>query len=243
MNQSGCAICNRLSPNELLELDQVAGDPATWPSSVWGILAPPRGSALPASYRRYGAEEMSRRWLEAHGYGDIASKYVLRRHIRYDVVHLPRDAADLVEIGVMAGTRTSQALIPAVPRMDPEAFLTYFNRGITMGNSALELLTHRINGYIEKDEDPPERLVLELAKLGAKLATTQAQLRQRGMRFGEDENEDDAFRGGAELPSERIGHHRIRTVGGERRPVRDEGQADRDVFNARSREEGSPTLD
>ncbi len=53
----------------------------------------------------------------------------------------------------------------------------------------------------------------------------------------------EGFRAGAGgLPSPRMSGHRIRSVDGERRPVRDEGYADREEYNRKARERGGETL-
>lgn len=236
-----CAICSRLTSRELLELDSVVGDPAAWPSTVWGIFDPPKGP-MSVSYRRYGAQRMGREWLDKHGYGDL-SNYVLRRHIRYDVAHVARDTAELVAVGILRSSQGSVTKIPEAPTIDSGAFIRYFNSGIIMGEAAHRLLAETINKTIEAGDIPDPKLVMKLADMGASFARTQAGLVAKGLKFGEAENEDDAFRGSADsLPSERIGGVRIRTIDGERRPVRDKGRKDRDGYNKRAKEEGSEGL-
>ena len=236
-----CVICNRLSPSELLGLDAVVGDPAAWPATVWGIFDPPKG-AMSVSYRRYGAQRMGREWLRGHGYDDI-SDYTLRRHIRYDVAHVARDTAELVAIGILRSTQGSVTRIPEAPTLDSGAFIRYFNSGIIMGEAAHRLLAETINRTIEAGDIPDPKLVMKLADMGAQFARTQAGLVAKGLKFGEAENEDDAFRGSeATLPSERIGNVRVRMIDGERRPVRDKGRKDREHYNKRAKEEGSEGL-
>jgi hypothetical protein len=235
-----CAVCDRLSPTQLLELDTIVGDPAVWPVSVWSIFEPPKG-ALPASYRRFGAVRMGRDWLDANGYNDIFDGQ-LRKHIRYDVVHVARDAGELASIGLIRQTRP-KTTIPTASTLDTGAFIRYFNAGIQMGEAAARLMAERINAAIEAGDEPDPKLVMKLADMGASFAKTQASLMSKGLKFGQEENEDDAFRGSAEtLPSANIGHTRVRLIDGERRPVRDRGPADRERHRRRAEEEGSEGL-
>lgn len=235
-----CEVCNRLSPVQLLELDTVIGDPAAWPITVWTIFEPPKGG-LPASYRRFGAVRMGRDWLDAHGFADIRDG-TLRRHVRYDVVHVARDASELASIGLIRQTRP-KTLIPTMNTLDTGAFIRYFNAGILMGEAAARLMAERINAAVENGDEPDPKLVMKLADMGASFAKTQASLMAKGLKFGQGEDDDDAFRGGEDtLPSERIGNHRVRLIDGERRVVKDEGPTDRAHFNKRAREEGTEEL-
>lgn len=237
----GCPICDRLSPSDLFALDTLIADPAAWPSTVWGLFSPPTGG-LPASYRRFGAQRVGREWLDNHGYSGISTG-ALRRHIRFDVAHVARDLAELVGLGLITTSRT-QTRIPTNPTLDAGAFVSYFNAGIQMGAAAQRMLAERINDALDRGEVPDEKLVMKLADMGAQFARSQASLMAKGLRFnGEEEDEDDAFRGPADdLPSKRMGHHRVRTIEGERRPVADEGPADREHFNERARHEGREGL-
>lgn len=236
-----CLICDRLSPVQLLELDTVIGDPAGWPITVWGLFEPPKGG-LPASYRRFGAQRMGREWLDRHGFPDITDGW-LRGHIRYDVAHVAHDASDLVKLGLIAKTKT-QTRIPTNPTIDGAAFIRYFNAGIQMGEAAQRMLAERINAAIEAGEAADPKLVMKLADMGAAFARTQATLMAKGLKFGQDENEDDAFRGAKDdLPSPPMGHVRVRTINGERRPVLDRGPADRERHRKRAEQEGSEGLE
>lgn len=235
--QGRCGICDTLPPSSLMELDALLGDPAAWPSSVWGLFDPPKGG-LPASYRRFGAQRVGREWLDRHGWDGITTG-TLRRHIRYDVAHVTRDVAELVTVGIISTTRT-QTRIPTTPTIDAGAFISYFNAGVQMGAAAQRLLAERINAAIDAGDEPDPKLVMKLADMGASFAKTQATLVAKGLKFGEDESEDEAFRGSEDdLPSPRMGHQRVRTVNGERQVVRDEGPKDRERYNKRAREEGS----
>jgi len=236
-----CDVCNKLSPMQLLELDTVIGDPAGWPVTIWALFEPPTGG-LPASYRRFGAQRMGREWLDKHGYASITDGR-LRTHIRFDVAHIAHNVSDLVKLGLIRKTNT-QTRIPTNSTIDGAAFIRYFNSGIQMGEAAQRLLAERINAAIESGEEADTRLVMKLADMGAAFARTQATLMAKGLKFGQDANDDDAFRGAPEdLPSPRIGHNRIRTIDGERRPVLDQGPADRERHRKRAEQEGSEGLE
>lgn len=234
-----CAICDRLPPADLLELDTLLGDPALWPSTIWAFFSPPEGG-LPASYRRFGAVRVGREWLDTHGWEGI-SNHILRKHFKQDVVHVARDPMELVELGIIQKSKPQYNRIPVNPSLDAGAVIRYFNAGVQMGEAALKLLATRINAAIDDGVEPDPKTVMRLADLGSKLAVAQAQLVARGAKFGQDEDEDDAFRGSE--AGERIGHHRARVIEGETRMVKDSGPADREQYNQRAREEGSPLLD
>jgi len=237
----GCMICATLSPRQVLELDQLLGDPAMWPSTVFNLMGKPEGG-LPASYRRYGAERVGREWLDSHGFEHIG-KLPLRRHIRYDVVHVAKDPTDLIEIGLIARSKSHR--LPTSPVIDRTAFITYFNSGIQVGAAAHQLLAEQINKLIDEDKPVPTSLLTKLAEMGSQFARTQAQLIARGVRFTEDDDEDEAFRGKPDdLPSPPIGGHtRIRTIDGERRPIADEGRKDREEYARRRADEGRDGID
>lgn len=237
-----CIICETLPVNDLLELDALLADPLAWPTSIWGLFSPPKGGALPASYRRFGAQRAGRAWLDGHGHQGIGDN-ILRRHIRFDVAHVARDAADLVSVGLIAAS-SPVTRIPTNPTLDSGAYIRYFNSGIQMGSAAMTMLAERINKSIEEGKEPDTKLIMKLADMGAAFAKMQASLVAKGLKVGAEEDEDDAFRGDPDdLPSPRMGHSRVRTVNGERRPVHDEGPADRADYHARVAQEGGDLLD
>lgn len=241
MRAGHCDVCQRLSPTDLLELDALVGDPTRWPSTIWSFFSPP-ANGLPASYRRFGAMRVGRDWLDGHGWGEITNQ-TLRRHIRYDVPHVAVTPDELVKVGLIRSTSAKTGLIPVNPALDAGAVIRYFNAGIQMGEAALRLTAERINRIMAEGGEPDPKLVLKLADLGSKLAVAQASLQTRGAKFtGEVDDEDDAFRG-SDVPGQRIGAHRSRTIEGEVRMVQDKGPADRERYNERAREEGSPVLD
>lgn len=238
MSKAGaCQICDTLPPQKLMELDAIIGDPAAWPITIWGIFEPPKGQ-LSASYRRHGATAMARDWLDREGIKWITMQ-TIRKHVRFDVVHIPRDASDLIQLGIVAEAGTQRTRIPTAPTIDAGAFIRYFNAGIQMGEAATRLLAERINAMIERGEEPDPKLVMKLADMGAAFARSQAALMARGLKFGEEEDDDAAFMGSdEERPGPRIGHSRVKMVDGERRPVHDEGPADRAKHRKRREAEG-----
>lgn len=230
-----CAVCTRVDQFDLIELDTLMGDPSAWPATIWGIFNPPTGD-VPASYRRYGAVEMGLDWLGRHGFDDITRTQV-RNHYRFDVPKIATNPADLVATGLIArGNQTE------VAKLDPGAYLRYYNAGVEVGIKGLGLLQDRIATLQAEGKEVPLALVKLAVDVGSKLAMSQAAIKAAGKPWG-DQDDDDGFRAGsAPEPSPRFGHHRIRTIDGEARPVKDMGPADRDRFNERARQEGSPEL-
>lgn len=240
----GCRVCDELPPGDLADLDLLMGDVGRWPTTVWGIFDPPKGT--PNALRlRFGARNVARAWLAEHGYpATLFSDDILNRHYRFDVPVVAATAEDLLNRGLIAARADegkNRGL--TIETIDPKAFLTYFDRGIKLGNRSLELLATRVEAMIARDEDVPLSTLKLLVDLGAKLATTQATLKARGLAMDGDDDGEEGFRAGsAPLPSDRIGHHRIRVVDGVSRPVTDEGQADREHFSERSKAEGGSGL-
>lgn len=235
----GCKVCDTVAPGDLVELDLIMGDSSRWPDSVWRIFEPPK--VLTPAYRRWGAVEMGLAWLTDHGYTEI-TKANVRKHYRYDVVIVAASADEIADRGVIAAVDARRTKI-AGGVVDPTAYLGYFDRGIRLGNRALELLERRVEQLIEAREEVPLGVLKMLADLGSKLAITQAQIRARGKYGDEGADEDEGFRVGSSPPaSPRMGHARIRTIDGVARPVRDEGPADRARYNAAAEQQGGTTL-
>lgn len=237
-----CSICHELGPGDLSELDLLMGDASRWPATVWGVFSKPKGP-LNANRQRFGAVQMAKGWLAARGL--YFSDKIIRSHYRYDVVVIASSVEDLVNRGIIeanAGEGTGK-LIPSGEKLDPTAFLKYFDRGIKLGNRGLELLEERVDKMIANGEDVPLIVLKMLVENGGKLATTQAMLMARNVKLGADPDEEEGFRAGSQpLPSQRIGHARIRNIEGEDRPVTDTGPADREKFSERSRQEGGEGL-
>ena len=140
-------------------------------------------------------------------------------------------------------TKAKGRRLPTSPTLDAGQFITYFNSGIQVGIASHQLIVDRINKLLDDDKEVPIRLLEKLADMGAAFAKTQAQLMARGVRFEADPHEDESFMGSDdERPSTRIGHARIRTVEGERRPIADEGPKDRDAVNKRQLERGGDPI-
>lgn len=231
-------MCAQVNAFDLIELDALMGDPSAWPASVWGnVFEKPQGD-LPAAYRRFGAIEMGVEWLARHDYLEL-DRGDVRRHYRYDVPKIATTPADLVATGLIArgNARTT------IAKLNPLAYLTYYNTGIEVGIEGLNLLMDRIETLKKENKEVPIALVKMALDAGGKLAMSQAAIKAQGRPFGQDDDADDGFRTGAgDAPSTRMGHHRIRTVEGESRPIRDTGPADRAAYNERARQEGSPEL-
>lgn len=239
---STCDICRQVPTGDLMELDIIMGDAAYWPSTVWGAFKPPKGRMTPAR-QRFGAVEMGRKWLTEHGFE--FSDRIIRNHYRYDVVVVAASLEDLVNRGLIEQDprKGSSAMTTTADRIDPGAFLQYFDRGIKLGNRSLELLATRLEEQVNKGEAVPIATLMKMAELGAKLATTQATIKARSLPWGDDSDAEEGFRvGSMPEPSQRVGHHRIRVIDGEARPVKDEGPADREHYSARAREEGGEGL-
>jgi hypothetical protein len=169
----GCRICDELPIGDLAELDLLMGDASHWPETVWGIFTRPRGS-IPASYQRFGALRVGRDWLTAHGYPEERfGQKVLRQHYRFDVVVIASDPIELLNRGLIAQGDGREARLD-VDKIDPQAYLTYFDRGIRLGNRGLELLATRVEQMVARDEEVPLALLKAIADIGGKLATTQA---------------------------------------------------------------------
>lgn len=90
----------------------------------------------------------------------------------------------------------------------------------------------------ENNEPPTDTELWRLADAGQKMAGMVAR-----SKVNVAPPDLSGFRAGATgLPSQRMGHSRLRVVDGERRPVKDEGRADRKHYNKRARQEGGPLL-
>lgn len=241
VNKSGCRVCDTVGPGDLIELDALMGDSSRWPATVWGQFEPPAGP-LTGSFRRFGAVEMGLALLRSKNIDGINRGH-MRRHYRFDVPIVAITPADFVSIGVEQGA--DQRMVAAPAEVDPLNYLKYYQQGINVGIASLRLLEARITAMVAagKADEIPMSIIKLAADLGAKLATSQAKIRASGQRWGDESEEEEGFRQGAEPPpSPRMGHARIRTIEGKAVPVRDEGPADRAAYNRRAREEGSPTL-
>lgn len=229
-----CKVCDTLPPGDLIELDMLLGDPMRWPVTIWGAFAPPEGG-LPASYRRLGAIKMGLAWLDEHGWSGEFTKAQVRRHWTYDVPALSVDVDAMVARGLVAEGQRGGLTTDVI---DPLSFVRLYSKGIELGIRGLELLNLRAQALIDQKEEVPLVLVKMMIDAGTKLAMSQASIKAAGKPFGDaDVDENAAFAGSGEV-GQRLGHSRIRVVDGERRPVVDEGKADRDHYNERAAQEG-----
>lgn len=239
---STCKLCRTLPTGDLIELDLLMGDAGRWPSTVWGIFKPPKGHMTPAR-QRFGAVVMGNNWLVENGHAGEFTEKQVRDHYRYDVTVVAASLEDLVNRGVIeAGARKNSAMTSSADQLDAAAFLTYFDRGIKLGNRGLELLSTRLEDMVSKGQEVPLPVLKMVVELGLKLSTTQAQIKARGLSLGETDDEDEGFRTGSGAPSVRMGHHRIRTIEGEARVVADQGPADRARYNEGAEQDASPKL-
>jgi hypothetical protein len=242
--RNGCRICESIPIADLTELDLLMGDASRWPSTIWGVFDPPKGP-MNALRQRFGAVRMAQGWLVAHGHAGEFSEAQIRQHYRYDVTVIASDPIELLNKGIIEASpgRSDRPSLPDGEKLDPAAFLTYFDRGIKLGNRGLALLEARIDKMIADGVEIPFPILKQLIDAGGKLAMTQAQLKARGLQLGDAADEDEGFRAGSmPLPSQRVGHNRVRVIEGEARPIRDEGPADREHFDERNRAEGGPGL-
>lgn len=231
-----CHIEATLGREASLELDIMLADPKRWPKAIFeGWQLPP--GPMPMSMRSWGGIKVGLEWCRSRGFEFTSSQ--MNRHYREHVPIVPYTPDDFVA----KGAETAKTGLPAVPD-DPITYMQVYQNGLRVGNRALDLLQRRVDELIADDKDVPTQLLLKLADLGTKLATSQASIMARGMDLSRQQDDEiEGFRAGsAPLPSERLGHHRIRVIEGEPRPVADQGPADRAKYNERAKQEGSPTL-
>lgn len=233
----GCSVCDQVAPSALVELDLLMGDASRWPSSVWDKFAAPAGLIIPPAMRRWGAARLGLAWLQENGYADIGKSSVYHHYEKHTPV-IAVDPDKLVENGVLV---SGGGAIPD-PAINPIAYLRFYAKGIEAGIKGLELLMAMVKELEEKDQAVPLSLIKLLTDIGGKLATSQAQIKAREKSIG-TEDDDEGFRAGAGgLPSDRMGHARIRTVGGVSGPIHDEGPKDRAAYNDRAAQEGGDPL-
>lgn len=226
---------------ELLELNSLLADPSLWPKNILADWIIPKG-ALPATIRQFGGIGTGMEWLADHGFPTVTRK-AMEHHFNTHVVHIAKTDADTEQLGKMATIKGDPSLA-IIPQMRPNLFIDYYSQGIQLGVYALERLRADVIAVEEAGEKVPQRTLWQLAELGAKLAMSQAAMLARGSKIEETGDEMAGFRAGeAPLPSQKFGDHRVRTIDGEARPVTDRGKADRDTYNKRAKQEGSPTFD
>lgn len=236
-----CQVCTKVPASELMELNALLADPDQWPKNILDGWVIPK-NVLPGSIRQFGGEAMGMQWLKDHGFPDIPRKS-MEHHFHTHVVHIAKNDKDTAELGKMVTARSDPNLA-IMPSMRPGLFIDYYATGIQLGVYALEKLKSDIIELEQSGEKIPHRTLWQMAELGAKLSMSQAAMLSRGQKIEETGDEMAGFRAGeAPLPSQKFGDHRVRTIDGEARPVTDRGKADRDTYNKRAKQEGSPTFD
>lgn len=231
-----CIVEETLGRDLSLELDIFLADPSLWPKAIFETwqLAP---GPLPSRFRSWGAVKLGVEWCESRNFTFSARQ--MAKHYRLHVPIIPYTPDDIASKGAVDVKSHS-----AVQVQNPISYMELYQKGLVVGNRALELMSERVEDMEAAGEEVPLALLTKLADYGVKLATSQAQIMAKGM-FGAGRTNDDieGFRAGsAPLPSERLGHHRIRNVDGVDRPVRDEGPADRAEYNEHARKQGSIEL-
>ena len=229
-----CRVCV-LPPDILVQVDAIlTSDPSTWNETIYAGLVPADGLLSP-HHRQWGAVRMTQEWLTQH------ELKVDRRHIEthYDR-HLPSFPSPTQPIIDANGRLPDPLPLPVM-----EDYRTYYRDALRIGRSALSKLEARIVALEEAGDPVPVNLLMEVARLGARMAQSQATLIVgKGARFHaeEDEGEDtiEGFMG--ERPGPRFGSVRIREVEGEMRAITDEGPKDRAEYNERARHIGAPEL-
>lgn len=254
---ANCHVCASLPAPRLIELNALLADPAEWPKNLldgWDVPA----RAMPARMREWGGVELGIDILRQLGVK--CTKAQMARHFTLHVAHVVKNPDEVGQVARMgtapppgspadlairrAADDVSVQVVDTLPVIRPRMFVDYYAKGIQLGVFALETLQARIRKMQQEGKEVPDATLWKLADLGSKLAQHQASLVARGQRATEaDDDEVGGFRdSAAPLPSERFGNLRIREVDGERRPIVDEGRADRIDYNERARQEGGPLL-
>ena len=233
-----CKVC-ALPEAELVEVDLLLGTPPTdLDSKLFGDLDIPPPE-LPAEWARFSALRKVQVWLEERGHKIARQTLVAHYNKHLTAVAFKSDS----DRALQEGRLSDGSLAPSSPEPLKMAieYHQYFKTGMKMGHKALDLILEKLE---DPDKPPSQTLLLAAANLGAQLAKAQAAIVTKGMRFVlEDDGAIEGFMGDDEDDaSPRFGSYRVRTVEGERRPVRDEGPADRMQYNEKAREMGNPTL-
>jgi len=235
-----CRVC-ALPERELVEVDLLlATAPRDLDAKLFGDLGvePPD---LPAEWKRFSAIRKVQTWLEERGHTIARQTLVAHYDKHLTAVAFKSDSDRALQEGRLSDGSPAP-MAPEPLKMAIEYHL-FFKTGMQMGHVALEKILERLN---DPDKEPTQTLLLAAANLGAQLAKAQAAIVTKGMRFVlEDDGAIDGFMGSdedEEGPSPRFGSYRVRTIEGVRRPVRDEGPADRMQYNEKARQMGNPEL-
>lgn len=239
-----CPVEDALGMKKALELDAYLADPSGWPKGTFpkGFKVP---RILPTSMRLWGATKLGIAWCQNEGIHTI-TKRQMQTHVREHVPFIIAVPSDAVEAAMVEDD--GRRAVPAKQRRDvdlsnPITYQQVYLRGLALGDRAMELLAARIEKIIEDGGEVDTQTLMKIADLGSKMAQSQASLIIRGIGRQERDDEIEGFRAGTQpLPSERFGDHRIRVIEGMSRPIVDRGPADRQQYNERAEQEGSPTL-
>lgn len=222
-----------------LEMDAFLADPSQWPKAIfagWDL----KPGALPSNFRAWGAVKLGLEWAASRDF--TFTRRQMEMHVRDHVPVLASSPDDYANRAVDRADHgaSGRAMVPA----NAITYTDVYQKGLSIGYKAIEQLEKRIDDLVANDEKVPTDLLLKLADLGTKLATSQASILARGMDMTREKDEEiEGFRtGSAPLPSQRMGHSRVRVIDGESRPVHDEGPSDRHDYNEAAREQGSITL-
>lgn len=241
-----CWVCESVNVHLLRQLNDLLVEPSRWPAEFQLKLARTESTNERSKLQIAAAVG----WLAEHGRGDITGPAV-RAHLLHQQLAL-------------------DTLVEMTPN-DPAgatALMAFYAEAINVGRKALR----KLDNLLADDDGPGLEVaeLLKIAAIGGKYAMSAATLRQRGVSpIAGDEGyvppEDpeppeppkppdepkqvtpkdplDGFlAGSAPRPSKRVGSVRVRTIEGEARPVWDEGPKDREHYNKRADEEGSPRI-
>jgi len=239
-----CAVEQRLTAAQLLEVDLLLADPAKWPKTVFEGWKLPAGTPM-GTMRTWGAVQMGLAWFRDHGIP--CDKGKMQRHYELHVPILPLNPDDFVVRGIADTPHPTgpAAVEKRVVPTNPTAYIELYQKGIEVGTRALDLLLARVEAMVAHGDIPPTDLLMQMGNLGAKLATSQAGIVSRGFDLARQKEEEmEGFRSGSapEVESLRFGDYRIHVIEGEARAVVDRGRADRRKYNEKARQDGSPTL-
>lgn len=231
-----CRVEQLLGSKLSLELDTFLADPKQWPKAVFDGWKLPPGQ-LPSTFRSWGAVKLGMEWCASRGIE--VTKRTMASHYRDHVPIVPYSPEDFAQRALDHRAEGERTL--------PTNVISYqevYQKGLTIGHKAIDMLEQRIDALAAKGEHIPTDLLLKLADLGTKLATSQASIMARGLDLSRQKDDEiEGFRSGSmPLPSQRFGHSRVRVVDGVSQPVHDEGPADRAEYSARAREQGSIEL-
>jgi len=234
-----CRIC-AMPEKDLVELDMLlATPPDELDAKLFGDLDIPPPD-LPAEWKRFGVIRKAQVWLEERGYKFARATLAAHYNKHLTALAIPSDSSRALREGTLSDGSTTPSH-PEPLKMAIE-YHKYFRTGMQVGHKALRLIEAKLD---DTEHPPSQALIMAAANLGSNLAKAQAAIVTKGMRFVlEDDGAIEGFAGtdDEDAPSPRFGSYRVRTIEGERRPVLDEGPADRARYNKTAKESGAPLL-